>query len=69
MMEWKLFSEDDSDDFNEVEIKEILLDENSDEELIEQIEKVVKPVNPRRAIEIMKEQKQLEEDTWDFFDQ
>jgi len=67
-MEWKLFSEDDSDDFNEIETKEVLLDDSIEEEVVEKVEKVVKPANARRAIEILREQKQLEEDTWDYFE-
>ncbi len=70
-MEWKLLQEDDTVDYNEndndieLEAKEITLDEDSVDEFV-----VVKqkPQNPRRAIEILREQKQLEADTWDYFD-
>ena len=67
-MEWKLFSEEDSEDFVEIEAKEVLLDDSIEEEVVEKVEKVVKPANARRAIEILREQKQLEEDTWDYFE-
>lgn len=67
-MEWKLFSEEENDDFNEVEMKDILLNDEAEEEVVEKVEKVVKPANARRAIEILREQKQLEEDTWDYFE-
>ena len=68
-MEWKLLQEDDNADYSdndvEVEAKEITLDEDSVDEYV-----VVKqkPQNPRRAIEILREQKQLEADTYDYFE-
>ncbi len=66
-MEWKLLQEDESEDLldEELELKEIVLDEDSIDEVIVVKEK---PHNPRRAIEILREQKQLEADTWDYFD-
>jgi len=71
-MEWKLFNEDDGDDFNEVEVKEISLVDDSEPveaAVVEKVVKVARPANARRAIEILREKKQLEEDTWDYFDQ
>ena len=68
-MEWKLLQQDENADYidNDVEMesKVIVLDEESVDEFV-----VVKqkPQNPRRAIEILKEQKQLEADTWDYFE-
>lgn len=67
-MEWKLLSDEDSEDFVELDTKEIVLEDTSEEE---EVVVVVsrKPKNPRRAIEILREQKQLEEETWDCFEQ
>jgi len=68
-MEWKLLHDDTDDvDLNdvEVEIKDIVIDEDSSDEFIVLKDK---PSNPRRAIEILREQKQLEADTWDYFSQ
>lgn len=71
-MEWKLFNEDDTEDFIDEEVeseaKEVTLDEDSADEFVVVNHRPAKSANPRRAIEILREQKQLEADTWDFFD-
>lgn len=63
-MEWSLVSEEDNDYFGDVEDKEVA---NSDELEEENSLSLKKVVSARRAIEILKEQKQLEADTWDCF--
>lgn len=71
-MEWKLFNEDDTEDFIDEEVdteaKEVTLDEESTDELVVVSQRPAKSANPRRTIEILREQKQLEADTWDYFD-
>lgn len=64
-MEWSLVSEEDNDYFGDVEDKEVA---NSDELEEENSLSLKKVVSARRAIEILKEQKQLEADTWDCFE-
>jgi len=66
-MEWKLFSDEESEDFVELDEKTVVLeDAPAEAETIVVVK--AKPKNPRRAIEILREQKQLEEETWDCFD-
>ena len=63
-MEWSLVSEEDNDYFGDLEDKEVANGDNLEEDNSRSLKKVV---SARRAIEILKEQKQLEADTWDCF--
>ena len=64
-MEWNLLNEDQGEDLSEVEIRDFSDDEDS---RMENKLPITKLVNARRAIEILKEQKQLKADTWDCFE-
>lgn len=61
-MEWNLISEDNEEYFTDLDGKEI-----ADQDLEEDEIPVNKVISARRAIEILREQKQLETDTLDYY--
>lgn len=63
-MEWNLISEDDSDFLIDIDSKDAANDELEDE----LSSSLTRPLSARRTIEILREQKQLEADTWDYFE-
>ena len=63
-MEWNIYSEDDVELLKDQESEEAANDELQEDS----ITSLTRPASARRTIEIIWEQKQLEADTWDYFE-